>query len=133
MKALTYTLKHAVILILGVILALICAGIVYRSADLSASVLSLSERQYMQQVHRDAAYKRFDTEIEVFISSQLQALDQMYISFLFSPTNIEIFHSLIASPYTVHIIEQKAGALLLKISDFSGGNVDEGVVIVPFS
>ncbi|MDR0369965.1 MAG: hypothetical protein LBH96_05735 [Candidatus Peribacteria bacterium] len=59
MKALTYTLKHFIILVLGVLLALFFAWIVYYSRDLSASVLSFQERQYIEKVHWDAAYKRF--------------------------------------------------------------------------
>lgn len=133
MKALTYTLKHFVILILGVILALVFAWIVYYSRDLSASVLSLQERQYIEQAHWDAAYKRFPWEIEVFISPQLQSLEQLFVSFLFSPSKLQIFPLEIRSPYFFNILSEDKSSLVLQVSNFSSGNIDEGIVTVPFS
>lgn len=133
MKALTYTLKHFIILVLGVLLALFFAWIVYYSRDLSASVLSFQERQYIEKVHWDAAYKRFPWEIEVFISPQLQSLDQLFVSFLFSPSKLQIFPLEITSPYSFDIISEQEGSLLLEVSEFAFWNVDEGIVVLPFS
>jgi hypothetical protein len=106
---------------------------VYDSKDLSASILSLQERQFIEQAHWDAAYKRFSGEIELFISPQLQSLNQLFVSFLFSPTKLQILPLEMSSPYTVQIIEGNADSLLVQVSDFSGGNVEEGIVILPFS
>lgn len=133
MKALTYTLKHIGILIVGVLLGVFFAWIVYDSRDLSASILSLGERQFIEESHRDAAYKKFDTEIEVFVSPQLQDYSQLFVSLLFSPSKLDIFSDQITSPYSFEILEEKSDALLLQIFWFGEWDVDEGVVIVPFS
>jgi len=133
MQALKYSLKHLGILVVGVLLALFLVWIVYDARDLSASILSLGERQFIEKSRWDVAYKTFDTEIEVFISPQLQGYDQLFVSLLFSPSELDIFSSQITSPYVFQILEEQPGSLLLQVSDFGGGDVDEGIVIIPFS
>ena len=118
---------------MGTVLALIFAWIAYDTRDLSASVLSLSERTFIEKAQRDAAYKKENNNLEIFISPKLQHYDQLFVSLFFSPSEIEILSSSITSPYAREIISQTPSSLLLKISDFSAGNIDEGILIVPFS
>ena len=118
---------------MGTLLALILAWLVYDARDLSASVLSLSERAFMEEAYWDAAYKKEQGNLEVFISPQLQSYDQLFVSLFFSPSEIEVLTSTISSPYVWELVAQTRSSLLLKISDFSAGNVDEGMVIIPFS
>ncbi|MDR0281956.1 MAG: hypothetical protein LBI53_01155 [Candidatus Peribacteria bacterium] len=132
MKIITSLSKHTLIIIIGVLLALVLALISYSSKDFSASVLLLSERQFIEQSHRDAAYKKIDQQLEVFISPPLQDVDQLFVSILFSPSDIEISTSEITSPYLWNLVEAYRGQMLLEISSFATGNVDEGVIIVPF-
>ena len=133
MKALTFTLKHLLILTVGIVLAVIFAWIVYDATNLSASVLSLSERASIEKAHWDAAYKKGAESLEVFITPQLQHYDQLFIALFFSPSEIELLPAQISSPYSWEVVSQTASSLLLKVSDFSAGNLDEGIVIVPFS
>jgi hypothetical protein len=133
MKALTYTLKNIGILVVGIALALIFAWIVYDARDLSASVLSLQERAFIEKAQRDVAYKKEQGNLEVFISPQLQNYSQLFVSLLFSPSEIILVSTGITSPYSFRVLEQSAGSLLLEVSDFSAGEVDEGIVIVPFT
>jgi len=132
MKIITSLSKHILIIIIGILLALVLALISYSSKDFSASVLLLSERQFIEQSHRDAAYKKIDQQLEVFISPPLQDVDQLFVSILFSPSDIEISTSEITSPYIWNLVEAYRGQMLLEISSFAMGNVDEGVIIVPF-
>ena len=132
MKALTYTFKHLIILIVGVALALVFALMSYGSKDLSASVLSLQEREFITQAQRDTAYKSQNQQIEIFISAELQRYNQLFISLLFSPSEIMLNENEISSPYSHDILSISNSSLLLKVSEFWAGNVDEGIVIIPF-
>jgi len=133
MKIITSLSKHVLIIVIGALLALILALISYSSKDFSASVLLLQERQFIQQSHWDAAYKKIDQQLELFITSQLQDLDQLFVSVLFSPNDVEIDILEITSPYTWNLIEEYRGHILLDISAFATGNVDEGIILIPFS
>jgi hypothetical protein len=106
---------------------------VYDSRDLSASVLSLTERTLIETSHRDAAYKKTKHDVEIFISPQVQTYHQLFISLLFSPSEIHIEPTTITSPYGWSLVSQTKSSLLLQVSDFSNGNVDEGIITVPFS
>jgi hypothetical protein len=110
----------------------IFAWIAHDGKDFSASVLSLSEREFMEKSSRDAAYKKDYENLEVFISSQIQHYDQLFVSLFFSPVEIEILTEQITSPYIWEIVREESSSLVLKISEFSAGDVDEGIVIVPF-
>ncbi|MDR0650829.1 MAG: hypothetical protein LBG59_05540 [Candidatus Peribacteria bacterium] len=112
---------------------MIFAWIVYDSRDLAASVLSLSERTFMETSHRDASYKKTAKELEVFISPSLQSYDQLFVSLLFSPSEIHITPTTITSPYPRKLISKTESSLVVQISDFSEGNRDEGIITVPFS
>jgi hypothetical protein len=100
---------------------------------MSASVLSLSERAFIEKAQRDAAYKKTVGNLEVFISPQLQGYQQLFVSLLFSPSEIEIILPRITSPYQWEIVSQSTGTLLFQVASFSAGNVDEGILLVPFS
>ncbi|MDR0860345.1 MAG: hypothetical protein LBO09_05225 [Candidatus Peribacteria bacterium] len=130
-NAVTFTIKHVIILIIGVALALIFAFIV-RESDLSASVLSLAEREAIQKAQWDVAYKKENQQVEMFISQQLQDYDQLFVSLLFSPSEIQISTEEIDSPYSFEIIESSPSTLLVKVSNFATGNVDEGILKIPF-
>jgi hypothetical protein len=119
--------------VIGIALALVFVWIVQSSRDLSASVLSLSERAFIEEAHRDAAYKKAEKSLEIFISPTLQQYDQLFISLLFSPSKIELFTPIITSPYERQLVSQSAGSSLLQVSDFVAGNIDEGIILIPFS
>lgn len=80
--------KSLIILALGVALASVFAWIVYEGSRMETSVLSLQERARMRDLHRDAAYKKVDHTLEVFISESLQSSDQLFISLLHNPTEL---------------------------------------------
>ncbi|MDR2541098.1 MAG: hypothetical protein LBD11_04930 [Candidatus Peribacteria bacterium] len=130
-NAVTFTIKHIIILLIGVALALVFSFIV-RESDLSASVLSLAERETIQKAQWDGAFKKEGQQIEIFISEPLQNYDQLFVSLLFSPSEIQVITGAINSPYTFDILESSQSALLAKVSNFATGNVNEGILILPF-
>ncbi|MDR2190866.1 MAG: hypothetical protein LBP53_06985 [Candidatus Peribacteria bacterium] len=133
MKVLTSTFKHLVILIIGSILAVIFAWMVYDTKDVATSVLSLSERAFIQKAQWDAAYKKTATQIEVFVAPALQSYSALYLSFLFSPSEVEVDVNNISSPYPFTLLERSPSSLLVEVRDFATGNSDEGIFQVPFS
>jgi hypothetical protein len=131
-NARTFTIKHLVILVIGVALALVFVWIA-RENNLSASVLSLAEREVIQKAQWDAAYKKTTGNLELFITPQLQLYPQLFVSLLFSPSEIQVLTGMIGSPYEVNILESTPSSLLIAVNSFSTGNVDEGIVTIPFS
>ncbi|MDD2537372.1 MAG: hypothetical protein PHU61_02680 [Candidatus Absconditabacteria bacterium] len=132
MKVVQSLSKHLIILVLGITLGILFAFLVYDARDLSASILNLQERQFMTELKRDAAYKKSNNEIEVFISSPLQSEAILFASFLYAPQALTIDTSLITSPYSYEIISDVPGEIIFQITNFSQGDVDEGVLIIPF-
>lgn len=124
--------KSLIILALGVALASVFAWIVYDGSRMETSVLSLQERARMRDLHRDAAYKKVDHTLEVFISESLQSSDQLFISLLHNPTELILETWAITSPYQWEIIKTTPTQLLLKVTGFQVGDLDEGIVIVPY-
>ncbi len=57
---------------------------------METSILSLQERAKIRDLHRDAAYKKVDHTIEVFISESLYSSHQLFISFLHNPSDLTI-------------------------------------------
>jgi hypothetical protein len=131
-NARTFTIKHLGILVIGVALALVFVWIV-RETNLSASVLSLAEREAIQKAQWDAAYKKTTENLEVFITLQLQTYEELFVSLLFSPSKIQVLTDTISSPYAFNILASTPGSLLVAVHNFSTGNVDEGIITIPFS
>ncbi|MDR3169866.1 MAG: hypothetical protein LBU27_09340 [Candidatus Peribacteria bacterium] len=127
-----FTSKHLGILVIGVALALVFVWIV-RENNFSASVLSLAERETIQKAQWDAAYKKTTGDLELFITPQLQTYDELFVSLLFSPSKIQVITDTISSPYAFNVLASTPSSLLLTVSNFSTGNVDEGILTVPFS
>lgn len=57
---------------------------------MQTSVLSLQERIKIRELHRDAAYKKVDKTVEVFLSESLQSANQLFISLIHNPRDLEI-------------------------------------------
>ena len=132
MKALRYTVKHLMILLVGVVFAVVFALITYSSKDFSASVLSLQEREFVTKAQWDVAYKKNDQQVEVFISESLQQYNQLFVSFLFSSSEIHLDVDGISSPYSFEILSFSNSSLVLRVDDFWEGNIDEWIIIIPF-
>jgi hypothetical protein len=86
--SLSFIGKHLFIIALGVVLALVFARVAYEGTWMETSVLSLQERARIRDLRRDAAYKKVDHTIEVFISESLQSSDQLFVSLLHSPRDL---------------------------------------------
>ena len=117
---------------IGCFLAFLFIFLFESNLDLSASVLSLQERSYIEKSSWDAAYKRNIHDLEVFISPQLQKETELFVSIFFS-SHLTLDFEHVESPYTVEQIEENAHSVIYKVSWFQTGNVDEWILLIPFS
>lgn len=129
---LQYTTKHLVILIVWIILALFFVRISNESWRMQSSILSLQERTKMTELHWDASYKKTSSDIEIFIWPALQTQNQIFVSFFFSPSRIQVLTDKITSPYAYQIENKSDSKLLIKITDFVQWNIDEWIIILPY-
>ena len=131
MKKSEVVLKNIIILFLWVILSWIIIFLVQNNPDLTASVLSLSERKYIETKKRDAAYKKDFHTIEVFISERLQKEEKILITFFFS-SDLKVDSQKLQSPYSNQILSQDRSNLVVQVTWFQTWNIDEWILILPF-
>lgn len=113
---------------------LLWGGIIYflqTNPDLSASVLSLQEQNYFREKSWDIGYKKKIGELEVFLSPQLQDNSGLYLSFFHSPQLLTLDGS-IQSPYHFTILSSDKTNLVVFVSWFQNGDINEGILVVPF-
>ena len=109
-------------------------GIIYflqTNPDLSASVLSLQEQKYFKESTWDVGYKKKVGELEVFLAPQLHGTSGLYFSFFHSPQLLTLDGS-IHSPYHFDILSSDNTNLVVFVSWFQNGNVNEEILKVPF-
>lgn len=125
--------KHAIIIIIGIILAFFARWIEYDSQDLSASVLSLTEQEFFESTKWDAWYKKENQIFEVFLAEQVRNEWSLDISILYSPENIERLTDQINTNYTVNIVEQNKWNLILNIEWYEKWDFSEWIFELPYS
>ena len=109
-------LKYIIIVIIGVLLAFFVARIQYDTADLSASVLSLTEQDFFESTKWDAWYKKENQIFEIFLAEQVRNEWPLTISILYSPENFQRFLDQINTKYSLNIMEQNEWNLILNIN-----------------
>ncbi len=125
--------KYIIIVIIGILLALFVAWIQYDASDLSASVLSLSEQDFFESTEWDAWYKKENQIFEVFLAEQARNEGLLNVSILYSPENIERFTDQINTNYSVNIVEQNEGNLILSIDWYENWDLREWIFELPYS
>jgi hypothetical protein len=125
--------KYIIIVIIGILLALFVAWIQYDASDLSASVLSLSEQDFFESTEWDAWYKKENQIFEVFLAEQARNEWLLNVSILYSPENIERFTDQINTNYSVNIVEQNEGNLILSIDWYENWDLREWIFELPYS
>jgi len=125
--------KYIIIIVIGTFLALFVAWIQYDHTDLSASVLSLTEKDFFESTQWDAGYKKENQIFEVFLSEQVRNEWILIISVLYSPNDLQIFTDQIDTKYLVSITEQNEGNLILSIEWYENGDFSEWVFELPYS
>ena len=125
--------KYVIILFLGVLMAFFVAWIQYDTQDLSASVLSLKEQNFFESTNRDAWYKRENQIFEVFISEQARNQWTLFVSVLYSPSDVERFTDKIDTNYFVEVVQQDDWNLILKVDWYENWDFTEWLFELPYS
>ena len=83
--------KYVVICLIGIALAVVVATLQYDAKDLSASVLSITEKDFFESTQRWAWYKKQNQIFEVFLSEQVRNEWNLTVSILYNPLEVEWF------------------------------------------
>ena len=133
MSILKWISKYAIIVIIGVLLAFFVARIEYDTTDLSASVLSLTEKDFFESTKWDAGYKKENQIFEVFLAEQVRDEWPLNISILYSSDDIERYTDQIDTKYLVNVIEQKEWNLILDVDWYKDWDFAEWIFELPYS
>ena len=125
--------KYLIILLLGVLLAFFVARIQYDTQDLSASVLSLTEKDFFESTKWDAWYKKENQIFEVFLAEQVRNEWPLTISILFSPEEFQRFTDQINTNYTITNIKEDRWNLNLSINWYENWDLTEWIFQLPYS
>ena len=133
MKVLQGITKYALIILIGISLALFVARIEYDTTDLSASVLSLTEQDFFESTKWDAWYKKEWWIFEVFLAEQVRNEDILTVSILYAPTEIERFLDELETPYSVSNIKENEWNLTLNIEWYENWDFTEWIFQIPYT
>ena len=125
--------KYIIIIFIGILLAFLVARIEYDSQDLSASVLSITEQDFFESTKWDAGYKKENQIFEVFLAEQKRNEWSLNISILYSPENIERFTDQINTNYSVNIVEQDKGNLIINVDWYENWDFSKWIFELPYS
>ena len=125
--------KYIIIVLIGILLAFFVARIQYDTTDLSASVLSITEKDYFESTQWDAWYKKSNQVFEVFLAENTRNEWNLTISILHSPNDIQRFTDQIDTKYSVNIVEQNEWNLILNVDWYKDGDFNEWLFELPYS
>ena len=125
--------KYIIIIVVGIILAIFVAWVQYDTQDLSASVLSLTEQNFLESTKWDAWYKKENQVFEIFLAEQTRNEWSLSVSILYSPESIERFTDKLNTKYLVSIAEQNKWNLILNIDWYENWDFTEWVFELPYS
>lgn len=124
--------KYILICLIGIALAYMVAVFQYDVKDLSASVLSITEKDFFESANWGAGYKKQNQIFEVFLSEQVRNEWSLTISILYNPEEIEWSLDEIKTNCSIENIEQKDWNLVLSVDWYQDLNFDEGIFEIPY-
>ena len=133
MNILKWISKYVLIIVIGILLAFFVRWIQYDTTDLSASVLSLTEQDFLESTKWDAWYKKENQIFEVFLAEQVKNEWPLNVSILYSPKDIQRFTNQINTKYSVNIIEQNEWNLILNVDWYENWDLTEWIFELPYS
>ena len=133
MKSIKKVWKYVVICLIGIALAFVVALLEYDAKDLSASVLSITEKDFFESTQWGAWYKKQNQTFEVFLSDQVRDEWALTVSILYNPSEIEWLMDELKSNCSIKDIKQDEGNLVLTIEWFQNLDFDEWVFEIPYN
>ena len=125
--------KYVLICLIGIVLAYMVAVLQYDARDLSASVLSVAEKDFFESTQRWAGYKKQNQIFEVFLSEQVRDEWLLKISILYDPEEIAWLFDEMKSNCSINDIEQNEWNLILKVDWYQELNFDEWIFEIPYT
>lgn len=125
--------KYTVICLIGIILAIVVALLEYDAKDLSASVLSITEKDFFESTQWWAWYKKQNQTFEVFLSEQMRDNWILTVSILYNPTEVEWFVDEMKNNCSVANIIQSQWNLILDVDWYQSLDFDEWIFEIPYS
>ena len=133
MNILKWISKYLVIVILWIVLAFFVARIEYDSSDLSASVLSLTEKDFFEAKQWDVWYKKENEIFEIFLSEKNRNNWPLNVSILYSPDKIELYTNNIKTNYKLEILKQEEWNTILNVDEYQFWDFNEWLFQLPYS
>lgn len=132
MKSIKKVGKYVIICLIGISLAFIVAMIQYDVKDLSASVLSITEKDFFESAQWWAGYKKDNQVFELFLSNQVRDESVLTVSILYNPLEIEWLINELRGDCSVVIDKLDEWNLILEIDWYQDLNFDEWVFEIPY-
>ena len=132
MKSIKKVGKYVVICLIGISLALIVALIQYDAKDLSASVLSITEKDFFESTQWWAGYKKDNQVFELFLSDQVRNESVLEVSILYNPSEVEWLLDDLKADCSVVDVKLDEWNLILEIDWYQDLDFDEWVFEIPY-
>lgn len=133
MKSVKNVGKYMIICLIGISLAFVVAFLEYDAKDLSASILSITEKDFFESTQWGAGYKKQNQIFEVFLSEQIRSEWELTVSILYNPAEIEWLIDGLKSNCSIVDIEQNEWNLILKVDWYQDLNFDEWIFEIPYN
>lgn len=132
MKGIRKVWKYFVICLIGISLAFMVALLEYDAKDLSASVLSITEKDFFESTQRWAWYKKQNQIFEVFLSEQVRNEWVLTVSILYNPEEVVWLLDEIKTNCPILDIRQDAWNLVLSVDWYQDLDFDEWIFEIPY-
>lgn len=133
MKSVKKVGKYMIICLIGISLAFFVATLQYDAKDLSASVLSVTEKDFFESTEWGAGYKKQNQTFEVFLSEQVRNEWLLTVSILYNPAEVEWLIDWLKSKCSIIDIEQSEWNLVLRVDWYQNLNFDEWIFEIPYN
>ncbi len=126
--------KNMAIIFAAAICALVIFFIVKNPGLFQASILSLEEKAFMNENHRDSAYKTTNNHLEIFIGEKYKNnLTDFRGTIYYDPDTVQIDTQTFSGQWTIRITQNTVDSLIVNIANMEKIDVNEGIFNVVFS
>lgn len=132
MKSIKKLGKYLIICLIGISLAFVVALIQYDAKDLSASVLSINEKNFFESTQWWVGYKKDNQIFELFLSDQVRNESELVVSVLYNPLEVEWLIDDLKGNCSVNVSSLDEWNLILEIDWYQDLNFDEWVFEIPY-
>jgi len=133
-KKILFMMRRNAMTLLGA--ALLASGIFYVVNNpniFMASILSLQEKQFIESMWRDVAYKTSDGYVDIFLAENKDIPTSIEFSIIFDEDTITLDTNNITGQWTRNITNTVTDAIYILSLPWITINTDESLLMIPFS